>query len=305
MNHRTLLLTALLLIGLSTIAAKSPKIVVAGSGMDKIVVLDKQSGQIDWSYPLPKGGECNSVAVDKKGDLVFAYSKGARLVTTTKKIRWDYIVPSGEELHTAITLPDGGYLLGICGNPSRIVELDKKGTLRKQITFDTGIKNPHGQFRQIKKSKTGTYLVPLMGKPQLLELSAEGELLRTYPLPAPSFSVLELKSGNLLLSCGDAHMFAEMDRTSGNIVRKIDNTTLQEKGVLHFLAQIVQLNNGNLLVSSWNGHFKKGENTQVPHIIELDADNRIVWRYDNHTDISKVSTLFYIENGTKWNSKQQ
>ncbi|GAB1359178.1 hypothetical protein MASR1M31_09590 [Porphyromonadaceae bacterium] len=188
MNHRTLLLSALLLIGLSTVAAKSPKIVVAGSGMDKIVVLDKQSGQIDWNYPLPEGGECNSVAVDKKGDLVFAYSKGAKLVTATKKIRWDYVVSAGEELHTATTLPDGGYLLGICGNPSRIVELDKKGTPRKQITFDTGIKNPHGQFRQIKKSKTGTYLVPLMGKPQLLELSPEGDLLRSYHPLHPSRS---------------------------------------------------------------------------------------------------------------------
>lgn len=40
---------------------KAEKLLLGGSGWNKIVIIDKDSKQIEWEHPLQKGWECNSV----------------------------------------------------------------------------------------------------------------------------------------------------------------------------------------------------------------------------------------------------
>lgn len=278
-------LLVLLMCGSLCVPAQK-KILLGGSGWNKIVLLDKKSKQVEWSHELNPGDECNSVAYTKKGQVLYAYRKGAKLITKAQETVWDYKVQGEGELHTASVLPDGGYLLGITGKPARIVELDKNGKVRKEITYDTQINSLHGQFRQIKKSRDGNYLVPLMAKHTVVEIDTDGQLLRSFKAEGNTFGVLELKNGNLLISCGDAHTFLEVDRETGALVKKIKQDDIQ--GVaLQFVAEIAPFRD-HFFVCNWAGHSSVKDQ---PSLIELNADGEMVWSLCDGKNFRNISAV--------------
>ena len=74
-------------------AAAQDKLLVAGSGNPNILLLDKQTGKVEWQHALEKGEECNAVALTKKGEILYSYKRGAKLVTWDHQVVWDYKTP--------------------------------------------------------------------------------------------------------------------------------------------------------------------------------------------------------------------
>jgi len=251
------------------------KLLVAGSGWDSIAIIDKATSRVEWSYGLPSGAECNSIDLTTDGNIVFAYSKGARMIDRQGNTIWDYKeLQAPAELHTAFPLADGGVLLAVCDNPMRIIELDAKGLPVKEIRYDLGIENPHGQFRQVSKSKAGGYLIPAISAGKVVELDSEGGLIREYEVGGVPFSVEEQGNGNLLVGCGDGHFFVEIDRNDGSVVKKTSEDDIN--GVkLQFVGQVMRLDNGNTLICNWAGHSDNEE--PQPAILEVDPQGNMIW----------------------------
>lgn len=273
----------------------TPKVIIAGSGWNNIAIVDKKSRQIEWIHELPLNAESNSVIVSPDGNIAFSYKQGARLVNLDHNIIWDYPVTEKGECHSITNLENGGFLLAISGQPAFLIELDKYGQEQRKVPFDGITANLHGQFRQVIKSRSDTYLIPLLAGKKIIEINRQGTQINEYPVPYGPFSVLELKNSNLIVACGDGHCFLEIDRKTGKEVRRIKETDISENK-LHYTAQISQTKNGHLLICNWNGHFKQGEKRPLPHLIELDKKKQIVWELtnDNH-QIKKVSAAFYVE----------
>lgn len=53
-------------------AAAQDKILVAGSGNPFILLVDKQTGKVEWKHSLEKGEECNTVALTKDGNVLYS-----------------------------------------------------------------------------------------------------------------------------------------------------------------------------------------------------------------------------------------
>lgn len=285
MKIRILLLLAVVCGCLPCVGQK--QLLVGGSGWDKIMIFDKQTRQPIWSHPIE--GECNSVAATKKGDILYSYSNGAKLITRDHRVVWDYKVERGE-VQTASLLPGGGFLLAVADSPARIIELDAKGKVVKEVSYDTKIKGTHGQFRKIKKTKNGTYLIPLMARREVVEIDGKGKELMKYKAEGNTFGVCELKDGNLLVSCGDAHTYIILDRTSGEVIKKVKQNDLD--GVaLQFVAEIVPVKD-HLLICNWLGHSDaKGE----PSLIEIDAAGKVVWTLNDKKTYGDISAVFPIK----------
>lgn len=272
-------------------AAKN-KILVAGSGNTNILLIDKETGNIDWSHPLEKGEECNSVALTPDGNVIYSYSKGAKIVNFNHDVIWNFNVSDKQELQSVSVLKRGGFLLGICGTPSQLLEVDSKGKVTNKIEFDLNIEHPHAQFRQIRQSKNNNYLVPVMSSKKLIELNAQGQTISEFNLPGGPFSSFELKNGNLFIPCGDAHCLVEVDRITGKEVKRISSDDLA-KVSLYFVAEISQLKNGNLMVSNWTGHSKEATNN-APQLFEIDAKNNIVWSLSNQSKVGMISAFYCL-----------
>lgn len=293
-----LVLLVMALISLSA-CSKQPKILIAGSGWGEIALVDKENKSIDWRHEIGQGAECNCVILTPDNRIAYSYRNGARLIDFNQEVIWDYKLEEPGEIHTVASLPQGGFMLAASGSPAKIIELDREGKQTSVITFDAASTDMHGQFRQIRKSRNGNYLVPLLSRAAVVELDRNGKEVKSYPVANAPFSVMELPSDNLIVSCGDGHYFVEIDRKSGKEIRKISQSDFSQKDIMHYVAQIVRLENENLLLCNWNGHFRPGEEKNVPHLIEFDSDCNIVWQLDDFSNIKRVSAVHYIEDGSK------
>lgn len=285
---KTYLFCALIAFVFCSCNSPKEKLVISGSGWKQIAIVDKQTGQIEWSHSIDKSEDCNDVERTPDGNILYAYAKGARLITPKQEVVWDYKAQQNEDLNTAIYLSNGNYLLAMCGHPARIIELNKKGEMVSEVTFETGIEKPHSQFRQVFKTPSNTYLVPLMGKGEVIEINAEGDILNMVPCGGNPFSVLLLNNGNWLVACGDAHRFVEINPTDKQIVKQVSSDDVDNASLL-FVGEIIRYNNGNTLISNWNGHSK---DKSQPLLLELDQNNHVVWSLPLNESIKNISTVY-------------
>jgi len=270
--------------------AKVPKLLIAGSGSDSIAVLDRETKVVEWTYAIPEGGECNCAVVTNEGNVLFSYSKGARLVDFEGNTIWDYPKEEeNQEIQTAIQTADGGYMLGVCGFPAKFIFLNAEGKKASETQFDTKIPGRHSQFRQVRFSKYGTIIVPMMGNGYVFELDPDGVVYNQFRAGGGLFSLEELPDGNLLVSGGSG--VAEFNRNTGAKITQIVKDSLP--GVkFSFPTQSQRLSNGHTILSNWQGH---EQNPDQATIIELDSNGQEVWVLDSCPAVRFISSVFYFE----------
>lgn len=271
-------------------ACQTPKekLLVAGCGWRQVAILDKESGRIEWSHALGEGEDCNDIEITPDGHILYAYTSGARLISREQQVVWDFKALPGEELFTATRLPSGHYLLAICGTPSRLLTLNEKGTQVDEQVFTNGITQVHDQFRQIAVTDRNTYLIPLMGKGEIIEMNRQGDILNKVYCGGNPFAVQILPDGNWLASCGDDHSFVEINPKNRAIETKVESGNLDRFALL-FVAELVRYANGNTLISNWNGH---SDDKSQPLLIEIDAARKVVWSLPPNPDIANISAVY-------------
>lgn len=270
---------------------KETKLLVGGSGWNKIAIIDKESKKVEWEHPLEKGWECNSVSVTRDGNILFSYGKGAKLITKDHKELWNINAPEGSEMQTARVLPNGHCLLAWCGHPAAILEVDGGGIILKKTEYDTGVEHTHAQFRQVNKNKRGNYLIPVFETSDIREVSPKGELIKKVKVPGNPFSVVPLSNGNLLVGCGDSHQYIELNFNKEIIVRSV--TEKQITGApLSFVAELFAKADGGVYICNWQGHGNENEKkSESPKLIELNKKGNIIWSLSDYKETGMISAI--------------
>lgn len=289
-NYLLLFCSALCLLSGTSCKKQPERLLLAGSGWKKIVIIDKETKAIEWEYPLEKGWECNSVAATSKGNILFSYRRGVRLINYNKEIIWDLKAEEGSEIQTAKVLPSGNIMIAQCGHPAKIMELNAEGKIISQTEFETPIKNPHGQFRQVNKNRQGNYMVPLMGASEVWEVSPAGDVLKKVKVPGNLFSVAQLTNENWLVACGDTHRYVELDFEKGTIVREVNSNDI-ENATLFFVAQLLPTSKDGLYICNWQGHDKSASESNSPQLIELDASGKMIWSLNDNASFGMISAI--------------
>ena len=268
------------------------KYLLAGCNWNKIALVDKKTQKILFLYEIPNYAECNSAVFTKDKKLFYTNKWNARIVDTkTSEILWEVKSQNGEEYHTASVLKNGTLLLACCGNPARIIEMTSSGKILKEVKFDTGVKNPHMQFRKVAKNKRGNYYVALFSGKELLEVSPKGEILNRVKLDLDAFAVKELANGSVMISGGGGKIRILNPKT-GEILRRIDSSTLSDENVkLLFATEAQYLKGGNILATNWNGHDK---DKSQPKVLEITPENKVIWKLENDENIDNVSSITIV-----------
>lgn len=239
------------------------------------VALVAADGHIEWQYDV--SGEANDAWRLDNGDIVFAYKTGARELTPDKQVVWNYDAPAGSEIHSCQPLPNG-FLLGEAhdGGTGYLRELDATGKLQKTVTIHVaGGLSAHGQFREVRKTSQGTYLVTYLDLGKAREVDDGGNVLREFP--CGSFVAIRLKDGNTLVSCGDDHKVIEVD-PQGSVVWQVTQKEIAGNQ-LGFAAGLQRLANGNTVICNWPGH--GGVPAGQPQAFELTRDKQVVWQLNS------------------------
>ena len=273
---------------------KAEKLLLGGSGWNKIVIMDKATKKIEWEHPLEKGWECNSVAATPEGNILFSYAKGAKVVDRAHKELWNIAAPEGCEMQTARILPNGNYLLAWAGHPAVIMEVSPKGEILSRTEYETGVQSAHGQFRQINKNERGNYLIPVFPSSEIREVSPEGKLIKSIKLEGNPFATLKSKGSNYWVACGDAHVLLEANLDNGKVSRRYAEKEI-EGTHLYFVAGLFPASKGGIYVCNWQGHSANAQETNSPQLFELDKKGKIVWSLNDNQIFGMISTVSVFE----------
>ncbi len=252
---------------------KAENLLLAGSGWGKVAIIDKQSREVVWEHPLQKGWECNNAVALKDGNVLFSYKRGAKVVTLDHKDVWDIPAPEGTEMQSARVLPNGNCLISWCGNPLVIMEVEpKSGKILSKTEYDTGIKNPHAQMRQVSKHTDGNYIIPIVSGGAIHIVSPEGKLVRNIKLEVGPFAVTHIKGDRYWVAGGDAHSLLEVDFATGETIRTIKDGDIN--GAPFFFIGGLEQGKKGLYVCNWQGHAK---GKTGPKVFEFNKKMKMVW----------------------------
>ena len=246
------------------------------------------TGEIEWEFPLTTN--VSDSAVLANGNIAFTFDSGAREMRRDHTIIWEYTAPKGAEVHSCQPLPNGMFLIGesYANGKSAIHEVGATGKIVKTLLIDNESGNAHSQFRQVRKTKQGTYLITQQRNGGTAkEYDSAGKLLRSFP--GGRFVAIRLDNGNTLIGGGDEHRVLEVD-PQNKIVWQIDENEIPGNKI-GFAAGLQRLPNGNTVVCNWAGH---SHMTNQPQVFEVTPAKKVVWEVNN-PKLKMVSSIQILD----------
>ncbi len=268
-------------IGRRLIAADSSKRRLAAIAAD---------GRVEWQLPC---GPIHDLQLLPDGHLLYqdGWTRILELDAERKNV-WAYDakgngnVDRPVEVHAFQRLPDGNTMIVESG-PARILEVDRKGVIRRQIPLRVVSPSTHSDTRNARKTATGTYLVAHEKDGVVREYDATGRVIWEFDVPlfdkprqgghGPEafgdqvYSAVRLDNGNTLIGTGNGHSVIEVT-ASKEIIWKLDQHDLPGI-VLAWVTQVTRLPNGNtLLVNCHAG-------PEQPQILEVTPAKEVVWTF--------------------------
>ena len=264
-------------------------------GNDKLAIVGP-AGDIEWEM---KWGGIHDIHVLDSGNILTRQDrdKVVEIDPKTKTIVWTYnsATQNGNEgkkveVHAFQPLADGKVMIAESG-VGRIIEVDRNGTLAKEIKLKVEHPHPHTDTRLARKLANGHYLVCHEGDGTLREYDGTGQVVWEYEVPmfgneakdghGPEsfgnklFCALRLANGNTLIATGNGHSVIEVTPNK-EIVWQLKQNELPNI-TLAWVTTLEVLPNGNYVIG--NCHAGPGQ----PLLIEIEPKTKkIVWQFDQY-----------------------
>jgi hypothetical protein len=242
-----------------------------------------REGKVTWSYTIPSKengeiSEFSDATLLSDNSVVFSRKTGARKVTADKKIVWDYVAPSGFEVHACQPIGLDRVLMIQNGKQARLM-LVNLVTGQTEIQFNLAT-NPagavHTQFRRVRMTPAGTFLVPHKDMDKVVEYDKTGKEIWSVNVPVP-WSAIRLKNGNTLVSSGSTQVIREFN-PKGEVVWEFTQKDVPDIR-LFSLQEANRLANGNTIISNWCPNAVKDPKDwpKTVQVLEVTPEKKVVW----------------------------
>jgi len=278
---------ALLVLSLAGVSHAAHPFFCTDAGGNQVALVDA-SGKVQWTYPAEHPQDCWVLG---NGDFLFCYRGGAIELNPERRIVWEYKADPKTEVHSCQMLPDGRVLL-VENGPCRLIEVDRAGHIAKEIklTPPPATIHVHDQFRGVRKTSAGHYLVCRKGEHRIDELDGDGRTLRSIPVPGDVHMVHLLPNGHLLIACGEGRKVIELDGAL-EPVWQIDAEEIPGNP-LRLVTGFQRLPNGNTIVCNFLGH---GHIGQQPQFFEVTPDKKVVWQFTDHQHFKTINQIQVLD----------
>jgi hypothetical protein len=257
-----------------------------------------KGGKVVWTYQIPRKDEVNGEESEfsdmhglSNGDIVFAYKTGWRKIDKTGKTIYDYRCPKTDngwtECHSAQPVGNDKVLFMQNGSPSARLCLYNIKTGKMEMEHPVRTKEPvdqksvHGQFRNVRLTKAGTYLIAHMNLGKVIEYDRDWKEI--WSCNAPSvWHCARLKNGNTLIS-GNQNAFAREINPQGETIWELKDGDLP--GIkINSVHEAIRLANGNTVICNWTARVKKADWPKIVQVIEVTTEKKVVWALNEWTD---------------------
>ncbi|MGI9178593.1 MAG: PQQ-binding-like beta-propeller repeat protein [Pirellulales bacterium] len=289
----------------SAVQTGTPRRVIAADSSTKTLASIGPDGRVEWKIP------CNSIHdlhLLPDGHLLYqdGWTRIIELDGDRQRI-WEYDATGNGnaarrvEVHAFQRLADGTTMVVESG-PARIIEVDRGGTLIREIPLTVHSPSAHSDTRNARMTPAGTYLVAHEKDGVVREYDAAGRLIWDFDVPlfgherrpghGPEafgdqvYSAVRLANGNTLIGTGNGHGVLEVS-PAREVVWQIGQHDLQDV-VLAWVTQVQRLPNGNTLLV--NCHAGPSQ----PQILEITPDKRVVWSFRDFATFCNSLTVAIV-----------
>lgn len=252
-----------------------------GFGKANGVVMVNEDGTVQWKWDTPASDgwvlPSGNILLAMYPHAEFPHGGVIEIEPASQRRVFEY-QGQQKEISTAVTLPDGKYLIAELGPEPRAVVVNKDGEIEKTTAFQCQKANTHMQTRMLRVLDNGNYLVPHLLDFAVKEYDADGKVVNTFMTDDRGrerrdwpFTAIRLESGNTVIGCTNGNRVIEVDQ-DGKIVWSVSNEDLGEK-LIDDACGVQRLPNGNTVIASYHA-----AGTKVK-LLEVTPDKKVVWTF--------------------------
>jgi hypothetical protein len=256
-----------------------------GEGYNKMFLIN--DGKVVWTYSTGSGNEYDDVWMLSNGNILFSRMQYVAEVTPDKQVVWRYDSAPGTEIHCCQPIGQDKVLFIANGLPPKLMIVNKK-TNAVEVSHELDYIQPpdpktvHPQFRRVRLTAAGTYLVPYLNMHKVVEYDIDFKPIWTFTLEDlpqgtriaqtkfTPWAAIRLKNGNTLIS--DESGKSEIEVTPDKkIAWSLTPDDLPKEYRYLNTQTCTRLANGNTIICS------RGNNGAGPQLVEVTPDKKVVW----------------------------
>jgi hypothetical protein len=232
------------------------------------------NGKITWTYSTGPGCEYDDVWMMSNGNILFTRMQYIAIVTPKKEVVWRYDAPEGTEIHGCQPIGLEKVLFIQNGQPPKLIVMNTKTNaveVEHTLPVDTLAEKKyiHAQFRRVRYTAKGTYLMPFLELGRVVEYDKNFNEIWRYDIKSP-WAAIRLKNGNTLIT-DEADKLTREVNPKKETVWEIRPSDLPEKYRFINTQCCVRLANGNTIICS------RGDNGKGPQLVEVNREKEVVW----------------------------
>lgn len=268
----------------------------AGEEYNKMFVVDK--GKVIWSYSTGEATAANFHEFDdvwmlSNGNILFTQMPYIAEVTPEKQVVWRYDAPPGTEIHGCQPIGLDKVLFIENGLPPQLMVVNTKtNAVEVQHALPckslTDPKTVHAQFRRVRYTADGHYLVPYMNLGRIVEYDKDFKEVWSYPKGA--WAAIRLKNGNTLITFENQSL-TEVN-SKGETVWQLKPSDLPPEYQRINFQSCTRLDNGNTIICSRGGNNK---GPRGPQLVEVTPDKKVVWALEDWTDLGPATCVQILD----------
>lgn len=259
------------------------------AGPDFTGILDEDN-EVIWDSQRPSARDGY---VLNNGNILICWSEEVVEFDKNRNVIFSYKLSDlNKELGTAQRLANGNTLISELGDKPRLLEVDKDGTIKADVTLLPETDNAHMQTRMARKLDNGNYLVPHLLAFKVKEYKPDGEVVAEFKTDLEElggredrnwpFTAIRLENGNTLINLTNGNKTIEVDG-EGRVVWRIGNEDV-EGDLFADPCGAQRLPNGNTVIASYGA--KEGVK-----LFEVNRKKEVLWKYEGPNRVHHFQIL--------------
>jgi hypothetical protein len=265
-----------------------------GEGNNKMFLV--KDGKIIWTYQTGPGNELDDVWMLSNGNILFTRMQYVAEITPKKDVVWHYDAPKGTEIHACQPVGLDKVLLVENGLPPKLKLINiKTGAVEVEHALPAkstnDVKTIHPQYRRIRYTAQGTYLVPCLGlgsaAGKVVEYDKDFNEIWSYDIHSP-WAAIRLKNGNTLITDENDKLTREVNPKK-ETVWELKPEDLPEQYRFINTQSCTRIANGDTIICS------RGGNGKGPQLVEVTPDKKVVWVLKDFADLGPATAVQILD----------
>ena len=270
----------------------------AGENYNKMFLVNQ--GKVLWTYQTGGGFEYDDLWLLSNGNILFTRMQYIAEITPDKKVVWRYDCstpagPNHTEVHGCQPIGLDRVLFVVNGLPPKLMVVNiRTGVTEVEHALPfvqpPDPKNIHGEFRRVRFTAQGTYLVPFLTMNQVVEYDKDFNEVWSYKIRSP-WAAIRLKNGHTLITDEAENLTREVN-AKGETVWEL-NTKKDLPAEYQFSSapqSATRLANGNTILCSRGTTAGKG-----PQLVEVTPDKKVVWVLQDWKTVGSASAVQILD----------